>query len=141
MRRLPVLGGALALGFIGLLIWATQPPAGTPRSSASGRTFRSGPCAQDQGLGQVIPGPAICAPRASAAQPWSVSASGPNDVWAVGYRTTVKSMTFHSLAMHFDGTRWKSLPVPNVGIIQDVSADSPTDAWAVGRSILHWDGS
>jgi len=43
--------------------------------------------------------------------------------------------------MHFDGTRWRSIPVPNVGIIQDVSADSPTDAWAVGRSILHWDGS
>ncbi|HTQ55258.1 MAG TPA: hypothetical protein VMI94_12405 [Bryobacteraceae bacterium] len=75
----------------------------------------------------------------------AISASSPNDIWAVGQST-----------IHYDGTAWTAFPAPgikgnntsNLGGVYDVS---PTEAWAVGTTgitlgnlqqvIEHWDGS
>lgn len=76
---------------------------------------------------------------------YAVSATGPNDVWAVGYRTS--NSNDEPLIEHWDGTSWK---VVSSGAqsdhLQAVDAISNTDAWAVGEAadgtlIVHWDGS
>jgi hypothetical protein len=55
---------------------------------------------------------------------WSVSASGPRDVWAVG----------GTLIEHWDGNRWRlvTLPSHHRGSLFAVAARTPHDAWAVG---------
>ena len=77
----------------------------------------------------------------------SVSASGPNDIWAVGL---VNENT--TLTLHWDGISWAQVPSPSPrsgSILTGVAALSSNDAWAVGYSgseltyntlILHWDG-
>jgi hypothetical protein len=78
----------------------------------------------------------------------SISATGPNDIWAVG------STDNGNIVEHFDGTAWSVVPSPQPGgasSLDSVSAFSPTNAWAVGsrtglgarRSTftLHWNGS
>jgi len=74
----------------------------------------------------------------------AVSASGPNDAWAVGQES--------DLAMHWDGQAWRRVRPPfppgEAVSLTDVAALSPTDAWFVGyRSqnylrtfAAHWDG-
>ena len=75
---------------------------------------------------------------------FAVSASSPNDIWAVGQST-----------IHFDGTTWKAFPAPmikgdNNSFLQGVVAISPTLAWAAGnvtngprpgQVIEQWDGT
>ena len=60
----------------------------------------------------------------------SVSADAANDIWAVGYNN---NSTF---AEHYDGTKWKLVPTPNVGTgpnsLGGVIALAPNDVWAVG---------
>ena len=78
----------------------------------------------------------------------SVSATGPNDVWAVG-GTDPNS----NLIEHWNGTGWSIVasPQPARGSgLDSVTALSPTNAWAVGSQrgstgaevtfTLHWDG-
>jgi hypothetical protein len=88
----------------------------------------------------------------------AVAAASPSDVWAVGDYLPDASganpdatLTF---AEHYDGTRWKVVPTPNVGpnfgVLFDVAA-SQGRAWAVGsrlddsyddRALVEsWDGS
>jgi hypothetical protein len=77
-----------------------------------------------------------------------VSASGPDDVWAVGQadeRTT--------LTLHFDGHRWRTVRGPNPpgdarNVLTGVQVLSPDDVWAVGSGGAptegiseHWNGS
>ncbi len=85
---------------------------------------------------------------------WAISASGANDIWAVGGYSDTRSQT---LIEHWDGTTWSLMPSPNVGVgdnvLHGVFASSANDAWAVGfeRSgagsgvwqtlVLHWDGT
>jgi hypothetical protein len=81
----------------------------------------------------------------------------PNDVWAVGdYITNTGTIgTYRNLIEHWDGTEWRVVPSPNVGLhhnsLWDVAAVSSNDVWAVGLYIddvtgdqqtltLHWDG-
>jgi hypothetical protein len=93
----------------------------------------------------------------------SISASGPDDVWAVGSRTVNPGdgtgPVFLSYAAHWDGAAWTSYRLPQEGtganFLNAVSVVSPTDAWAVGRFgaendagewtsqtlALHWDGA
>ena len=95
---------------------------------------------------------------------YSVAASGPNDVWAVGEASYQygPSAVSDTLVEHWDGARWSVAPTPDVasprGIPFDhlfsVAAVSPTDVWAVGSYgtadffggrgdhplVLHWDG-
>jgi len=75
---------------------------------------------------------------------FAVSASSPNDIWAVGQST-----------IHFDGTTWTAFPAPmikgdNNSFLQGVVAISPTLAWAAGnvtdgprpgQVIEQWDGT
>ena len=77
-----------------------------------------------------------------------ISATGPNDVWAVGATDT------GNLVEHYDGTSWSIVPTPQPGTnsgLYSVSALSPTDVWAVGSKsgagpgsatfALHWNGT
>jgi hypothetical protein len=81
----------------------------------------------------------------------SISATGANDIWAVGQQNLNQTVT-----EHWNGTSWTLVPSPSVttGTAQDtltgVVALSPTDAWAVGETLqptvnstlaLHWDGT
>jgi hypothetical protein len=88
-----------------------------------------------------------------------VAAIQTDDVWAVGYEGDVEAGTERAVALHWDGTEWRSAPVlPTLGAgrtaLLAVAATSRTDAWAVGYRrnrpvILHfsephvqrWDGT
>jgi hypothetical protein len=76
----------------------------------------------------------------------AVSASGPNDVWAVGYDSGDVNPP---IADHWDGSGWSAeiagLP-PGTRLLDGVAAISPTDAWAVGGgtsgpTVFHWNGA
>ena len=81
-----------------------------------------------------------------------VAATGPNDVWAVGWK--ISDQGLRSLILHYDGTAWTEAAVPTVGtganILTDISAVSANDIWASGyyddgaqqkTLTLHYDGS
>jgi hypothetical protein len=70
----------------------------------------------------------------------AVDGTGSGDIWAVGWRTTVKASKTRSVILHYDGTSWRHVVSPEAGALLDVAADSPDDAWAVGRDVLHWNG-
>jgi hypothetical protein len=63
---------------------------------------------------------------------YGVSALSRSSAWAVGsYRTAGGPR----LILHWNGTRWTTVPSPNPdhdGTLRAVSARSPSDAWAVG---------
>src|SRR5205823_2515523 len=66
---------------------------------------------------------------------WSVSASAPNDVWAVGYYGP--QGTGQTLTLHWDGSQWSVINSPsptNSSYLFDVKAISPGNAWAVGNT-------
>ena len=87
----------------------------------------------------------------------AVAGSGPRDVWAVGNFLPDTSNSNQdatlSLAAHYNGTKWSSVPTPNVGPNYNTLfgvADSAGQAWAVGvhvdqqyqdRALIEsWDG-
>ena len=121
-------------------------------------------------VGLLVPAPAEAGPVwervATAGTPggqqvyWqSMSATGPADVWAAGYRViNLPGVTeFRTWVQHWDGNTWTTVSTPDVesapavNLLSQVSAASPTAAWAVGsykRSdstwaplVLRWDGS
>ncbi|HMA36630.1 MAG TPA: S-layer homology domain-containing protein [Chloroflexia bacterium] len=83
-----------------------------------------------------------------------VVAIAANDAWAVGYYTT-SLLPFHTLALHWNGTSWSTVSVPNPsfgGALAAVAAVSGSDVWAVGAYapdlsgngrtlVIHWTGS
>lgn len=96
-----------------------------------------------------------CPLPANGGQFWSVSATSPTDVWAVG-QTGGDATTDgqQNLIEHWNGTAWTRVPSPDpaggANVLRGVSAISPTDAWAVGYTeatshqnavILHWNGT
>jgi hypothetical protein len=74
----------------------------------------------------------------------AVSATGPDDAWAVGYSVFPNAALFE----HWNGRRWSVVSSPyiyNGSEMLSVKALSPTDAWAVGEGngaaiAEHWDG-
>ncbi|MGF0171318.1 hypothetical protein ACQF36_12635 [Streptomyces sp. Marseille-Q5077] len=72
-----------------------------------------------------------------------------NDIWAVGYRdrnVTHTERDYQPLAMHYDGTGWREVPVPetpdSMYILRDVISNGPNDVWvASGKRVSHWNGS
>jgi hypothetical protein len=81
----------------------------------------------------------------------AVAATGPSDVWAVGYQNGGGSQP---LVVHFNGTSWTVVPTPprpSGSVLNSVSAISPTNAWAVGTYpastggqvtlVEHWNGT
>jgi hypothetical protein len=83
----------------------------------------------------------------------SASASSAKDVWAFTIRRNLKT-----LAMHWDGRAWQSVPLPKFDLSKGkylypntIYAVSPTQAWATGgvydpatsqhyAVLLHWNG-
>jgi hypothetical protein len=78
----------------------------------------------------VIPNPAQ---SGQSSLIYSLSGSGPNDLWAVGQQNTSASL----LTLHWDGASWSRVRVaqPHDGTSSFVSAADlgPNDAWAFGR--------
>lgn len=83
----------------------------------------------------------------------SVSASGPDEVWAVGTFSNSQAVN-KPLAEHWNGTTWTMVTVPlpagqTSATLSGVDDLSPTDAWAVGTInssqsltlIEHWNGT
>jgi hypothetical protein len=87
----------------------------------------------------------------------SISASSASDIWVVGSTLNTATDEFVPEALHFNGTAWSVVPMPQagtntstIGAVTDISA---TDAWAVGEDIgatsavggstliEHWNGS
>jgi hypothetical protein len=79
---------------------------------------------------------------------YSVSGTGPNDVWAVGTSQQTTYTATRPLALRWNGSAWQVVST-NFGegsTLASVAALAPNDAWAVGGSgtqalALHWDGS
>lgn len=78
-----------------------------------------------------------------------ISGTGPDDLWAVGGQTNPETGVAVPLAMHWDGTEWRTVEVADVGNarLHAVYAAAPDDVWAVGQFpfgadayFLHWDG-
>ena len=77
-----------------------------------------------------------------------------NDIWSVGIAQNNNGV-FQTLTEHWDGSKWKIFPSPNVGsnnnFLYSVTTVSANDVWAVGIStnnsnndrtlIQHWDGT
>ncbi|HEY3483459.1 MAG TPA: hypothetical protein VGL02_31700, partial [Streptomyces sp.] len=61
---------------------------------------------------------------------FSITASGPNDVWAAG------SLNRQPLVLHYDGKTWSQAPslptTPDEGEFNTVLANNPHDVWAAG---------
>ena len=91
-----------------------------------------------------------------------VSASGPNDAWAVGTTTAIQGVNVvrFTLAMHYNGTAWSIVKTVNTAEptgLSGVTAISANNAWAVGNGfnnvhdtsasvankavIEHWNGT
>jgi hypothetical protein len=82
-----------------------------------------------------------------------VSASGPNDAWAVGNTNSISAASHDTLAAHWDGTAWTIVPTPaaasggRLASLYDVADLGPANAWAVGQGkdarplAEHWDGT
>jgi hypothetical protein len=82
-----------------------------------------------------------------------VSASGPDDAWAVGNTNSLDAASHNTLAAHWDGTAWTIVPTPaaasggRLASLYDVADLSPANVWAVGQGkdarplAEHWDGT
>jgi hypothetical protein len=87
----------------------------------------------------------------------AVTALSHSDAWAVGDVDTGGPGGLHTLAVHWNGTRWVRVPAPSPGrgisgsTLSGVSAVSSADAWAVGgyetsgkifkTLVVHWNGT
>lgn len=71
---------------------------------------------------------------------WS---SGPNDVWAVGWRNTAQQSDVDGFAFHWDGCAWSPAAITTSAGLNDVWGASANDVWVVGAqgTALHWNGS
>jgi hypothetical protein len=76
------------------------------------------------------------------------AALGANDVWAVGQSL---DSAWRTLAMHWDGTHWRTVKTPNPGtgefatnVLNGACAIALDDVWAVGvgqqAMTIHWNG-
>ena len=86
---------------------------------------------------------------------WAVSASAPDDAWAVG-KYFVPGVGSRTLTAHWDGSSWRTVRSPNRGLdswLDGTDGTSPTDVWAVGAAVAvpgdeagartlieHWNG-
>jgi hypothetical protein len=80
----------------------------------------------------------------------AVAANGPDDVWAVGFRSV---NPYGTLIEHWDGTRWTLLDdghSTDNSVFNSVVVEGPNDVWAGGSTQVgadsvafaeHWDGS
>jgi hypothetical protein len=73
----------------------------------------------------------------------SVSAAGPDNVWAVGSYLADEHEEAKMLAIRWDGTAWREADLRHVDthVLLAVSAPAPGQAWAAGTEVLRWDGA
>ncbi|WP_329521939.1 hypothetical protein [Spirillospora sp. NBC_01491] len=99
----------------------------------------------------------------------AVSATGPDDVWAVGYQGyqgidwsvpgwgagTIHVLPPKGAVVHWNGTSWQTYDPPGAGgdvVIQEVDAEARDNVWITGtirphdgsntgRYLAHWDGT
>jgi hypothetical protein len=76
-----------------------------------------------------------------------------NDVWAVGSKEVGGGGRDHSLIEHWNGTRWRAVPIPDppgADFLHKVAVVSANDVWAVGTYApnlqtlplaMHWNGA
>jgi hypothetical protein len=109
------------------------------------RPSRAVPAAVGQCSWEVVPSPNR-EPDRLVNQLDDVLALAEDDVWAVGssYVNQEGGENF-PLTMHWDGSSWTVVPVPDSYGHQDVMAvdgTSPQDVWGIGlgHEALHWDG-
>ena len=116
--------GALVLATVGLI--ALNRPATKPTNllPAVGHSHH---VATGPRMGGPLPLPV--GPQLSA-----VSASGRNDIWAVGHDSISGDVQPRALVLHYGGKGWSRLSVPNIRWLVDVAAVAPGDVWAVGRA-------
>lgn len=87
----------------------------------------------------------------------AVAGSNDTDVWAVGW--FLENNSRHNLTLHWNGSAWERVPVPDgvndgdnsVNGLYGVAAIAPNDVWAVGYAVslstpyqtvtLHWNGN
>jgi hypothetical protein len=172
LKRLPILLGILLLNstLIGVLaITSAQPvqaghPAArktktptrtpTPVYTPTQTPFAATPTPAGPTCWFVVPAPDV--PGYGAALR-AVAGSSDNDLWAVGW--FLENNSRHNLTLHWDGSAWERVPVPDVvndgdnsvNGLYGVAAIAPNDVWAVGYAVglstpyrtvtLHWNGS
>lgn len=132
-RQRRVLAAALAIALFGAGAGVVFGSLAIYRAVRSARAYESG--------GLITPA-ATPVTASSAAQIASVSAASGAGAWIVG-----------SVAWHWDGQSWRSVPLPKVhgAELQSVATISADDAWAVGwreseeevhsRALIeHWNG-
>lgn len=96
----------------------------------------------------IVPGPS---PDSQLNELRGVTALSADNAWAVGYRGGTQNETpLETLILHWDGTRWRQVPSPNVPVganqLSGITAISANDIWAVGSAggaplTMHWDGN
>ncbi len=85
---------------------------------------------------------------------YGIDAASANDIWAVGTSQYPYPYIFEALILHWDGTEWTQVSVPDLpeySTLKSVAVASANDVWAVGSAatgnndretfMLHWDGS
>ena len=98
---------------------------------------------------QIVPNPITLKSGSLSA----ITASGPNDIWAVGSTSSTAGTSSEPLILHWNGAIWQVVPGANTtessGLLS-VSAVNGNDIWAVGSSanpkkskilIEHWNGT
>jgi hypothetical protein len=75
----------------------------------------------------------------------AISGDSASDIWIVGETATrgYTGGTRTSVLLHYNGSAWSQVAVPDSSGLLDVDAISPTDAWAIAAdgSVLNWNGS
>jgi hypothetical protein len=102
------------------------------------------------GVWSIVPSPS--GPNSASSVLMDVSATGPNDVWAVG--SFQQQLTAHTFTLRWQGTQWTVVPSPDATVahnyLYSVKAFSANDAWAVGWAVnygnmisvaLRWNGT
>jgi hypothetical protein len=73
---------------------------------------------------------------------FGVSCNSPNDCWAVGYFNAGENpfnVLAHTLALHWDGSAWTTVPSPNrenfqINFLNAITCLSSSECWAMGVS-------
>lgn len=150
-------GLAAAAITLALVVWSPSPgTAPTARSESTAAIMLapvthslSSSSAQLPNRGELF-APAMAGPPEPGYHLLDVAARAQDDIWAVGFLSTVTSAgeTIHSLVLHWDGSAWRQVRTPEVGAVRAIAVDAEGGAWAVAwgsrsearQHMLHWDG-